>query len=183
LSDSPSDEKGPALDTRLAEALDRSRDEQAVRFDAIEDVNALDMARLQALADDLQPVFEDLPHDSDIFVCRIVPGDPPRLWIDLLAYVIIDRDGRGFRLVMNARTGRQILAESAEIREISDHVISYIAHRYIDLERAGAAVPERLGKPAGGHHSGAVVALAWGCGVAVGLLLSLAGWVILAAAG
>lgn len=173
-SDSPSGRKGPSRDRRLQDALVAARDQQAARFDAIEEVRALEAARLQALCDELAPVFDDIPEGNTLFVCQVVPGDPPRLWIDLLSYVAIDADGRTFRFVMNAREGREVLAETAEISEISAHVIGYIAHRLIDLERAGVAAPKRLARPADRTYPGTTVALAWACGFAVGALLLFA---------
>ena len=174
LSESPSDTKAPPQGGRLHNALVAARDQQATRFDAIEEVLALEIARLHALAEELAPVFADIPPNDTLFVCAVVPGDPPRLWIDMIAYVTVDTDGRTFKLVMNARTGRQILAESAEISEISGHVVSYIAHRLIDLERSGAVVPGSGSHAAGGRYTPATVALAWACGFAVGALVIFA---------
>lgn len=170
MSDSLSDVKNTPQGGRLRDALASARDQQAARFDAVEEVHALAAARLYALADELAPVFADVPEGNTLFVCEVVPGDPPRLWIDMLAYVVIDTDGRTFRFVMNARNGRQTLAESAETSEISGHVVSYIAHRLVDLERAGATAPAKLSGPAGGRYTGGTLALAWVCGFAVGAL-------------
>lgn len=134
----------------------------------------LEAARLQALADELAPVFADVPEGAELFVCQVVPGDPPRLWIDVLAYVSIGDDGRTYSFVRNGRSGREILAESAEISEISAHVVSYIAHRVIDRERAGA---DPLGDRAmvlNERYSGAAMGFAWVCGFAVGALVLFA---------
>jgi hypothetical protein len=170
LTDSPHDADKLSQDGRLHDALVSAREQQAARFDAVEEVRALETARLHVLAEELASVFADIPEGNTLFVCEVVPGDPPRLWIDMLAYVAMDTDGRTFRFVMNARNGRQILAETAEISEISGQVVSYVAHRLLDLERAGAAVPTRRPGRGGGRYSGATVALAWGCGFAVGAL-------------
>ncbi len=183
MSESPSDAKAPPQGGRLHKALVAARDQQATRFDAIEEVHALEAARLQDLAEDLAPVFADIPSSDTLFVCAVVPGDPPRLWIDMIAYVIVDTDGRTFKLVMNARTGRQILAESAEISEISGHVVSYIAHRLIDFERSGAAVPATSPGASGGRYDSTTVALALACGFAVGTLAIFAVIVMLGSAG
>lgn len=183
LSDSPSDSKPPSQGTRLHDALVTARDHQAARFDAIEEVHALEAARLRTLADDLAPVFEEIPASDSLFVCAVVPGDPPRLWIDMISYVVVGADGRTFKFVMNARSGREVLAESAEISEISGHVVNYIAHRLIDFERAGAVPPVGGSGRAQGRYNSATVALALGCGFAVGALVVFAVTVMLRAAG
>lgn len=174
MSDSKSGMPKPSGDGRLRSALEVARDQQAVRFDAIEEVRALDAARLQALADDLEAVFDDVPQGHDLFICQVVPGDPPRLWVDLLSYVAMDDDGRTYRFVMNGRSGREILAESSEISEISGHVVAYIAHRIIDIERAGAGPLKQALMDRHGGYSATAVALAWACGFAVGGLVLLA---------
>ena len=183
LPDSPSDAKVPSQGKRLHDALVTARDHQAARFDAIEEVHALEAARLRALAEDLEPVFDEIPSSDTLFVCAVVPGDPPRLWIDMISYVVVGADGRTFKFVMNARAGRQTLAESAEIPEISGHVVNYIAHRLIDLERAGAVPPADGHGAATGRYSSATVALALGCGFAVGALALFAVTVMLRASG
>jgi len=158
----------------LHEALETARTEQAVRLDAVEEVKVLQVARLQQLADDLQPVFTDLPENSDLFICSIVAGDPPRLWIDMLTYVSIGDDGRTYKLLTNSRSGRQILEESAEISEISAHVVRYIAHRVIDRERSFER-PMSSGSLVRGNRYGAMsLVVAWTCGFAVGALVLFA---------
>lgn len=174
MSDSKSGKPTAFGDGRLRAALETARTQQAVRFDAIEEGRVLQVARLQALADNLQPVFDDITDGGDVFMCSVVPGDPPRLWIDMLAYVSLSDDGRTYRLTVNNRAGRQILAESAEIKEISDHVVGYIAHRMIDRERSLASPQDRTSGTRGARYGGVAVAMAWACGFAVGALVLFA---------
>lgn len=156
------------MDQRLKSALAEARDQQAARSEAVDNVRAAEEARLEALADELSEVFEEVAEGNDLFVCQVVPGDPPRLWIDVLTYVALEPDGRTYTLVMNAREGRSILAKTAELREISDHVVRYIAHRTIDRERAGSSRVEAGALPRRGRYAGDTVALAWICGFAAG---------------
>ena len=173
MSDSTANKPQTEYDGRLRAALDRARDQQADRFDAIDNVRALETARLQMLADDLEPVFSDIPERNDLFVCRVVPGDPPRLWIDMLSYVAVGDDGHTYRFIETGRNGRKTLAESAEISEISPHITSYIAHRVIDRERAGSALPSSDENGGGKSFTGSAILFAWVCGFVVGALALL----------
>ncbi|MGI9414740.1 MAG: hypothetical protein ACR2PM_13785 [Hyphomicrobiales bacterium] len=173
MSDSPANKPQTEYDGRLRAALDLARDQQAERFDAIDTVRALETARLQLLADDLEPVFADIPERNDLYVCRLVPGDPPRLWIDMLSYVAIGDDSHTYQFVETGRSGRKILAESAEISEISAHVTSYLAHRLIDRERASAASPTSVRRGDGEGFTGSALLFAWICGFVVGALALL----------
>ena len=173
MSDSTANKPQTEYDGRLRAALDRARDQQADRFDAIDNVRALETARLQMLADDLEPVFSDIPERNDLFVCRVVPGDPPRLWIDMLSYVAVGDDGHTYRFIETGRNGRKTLAESAEISEISPHITSYIAHRVIDRERAGSALPSSDANGGGKSFTGSAILFAWVCGFVVGALALL----------
>jgi hypothetical protein len=168
--------------SRLGRALRKARTEQADYLDAIEDVRAAETVRLQVLADDLNPVLEDLPEGIDQIHCVVVPGDPPRLWIDMLAYVVIDEDGRSFRFLQNSGGRRTTLFETADRAEMCDAITGYIAHRVIDREReATLALARTLGRPEGGY-TGAALLLAWICGFAVGVLALFIIGVIIAGA-
>ena len=69
---------------------------------------------------------------------------------------------------LNAREGRSILAKTAEIKEISNHVVRYIAHRTLDRERAGSPVAAQSLPAMNRRYAISTVTLAWVCGFAVG---------------
>jgi hypothetical protein len=46
----------------------------------------------------LDPVYADVPENVELFDRGIIPGDPPRLWIDMIAHVAMGRDKRVYRL-------------------------------------------------------------------------------------
>jgi hypothetical protein len=87
----------------------------------------------------LDPPFAEIPDNIELFDRGIARGDPPRLWIDVIAHVDMGRDKRTYRFVQDSRYGRKILAESPEIDEIVEAVTKYVAHRIIERERALAA--------------------------------------------
>ncbi len=125
----------PATTRSLKMAISRARLVQAEHSDAIADMREADLARLGLLAEELEPVFADIPENADQFDCALVPGERPRLWIDMLAYVIMGRDRRNYRFVKSTMTGRTVLHETSDLQEMVDHVTDYIAHRLIEREK------------------------------------------------
>jgi len=154
---------------RLRAALHRARQDQADYFDAVEEVRLAETARLQVLADALQTVMAELPDGNDHIHCVVVPGNPPRLWIDILAYVAIADDGRTYRLMRTSEAGRRTLFESPDRDEMAARITDYIAHRIVDRDREA----ERAfvaAHSAGGSYTGTALLLAWICGFSVGIL-------------
>ena len=52
----------------------------------------------------LEPVFDELPAEVDLFDRGISRGDTPRLWIDPIAHVAMGRDKRIYRFCRTAAT-------------------------------------------------------------------------------
>ena len=73
----------------------------------------------------------------------ISQGDTPRLWIDVVAHVVMGRDKRIYRFVQDTRYGRIVLAESHDVPVIVEAVTDYIARRMVEREQAMAATPCR----------------------------------------
>ncbi len=126
----------PADARRLQAAIRKARIVQAERSDAMADLREADIARLELLAEALEPVVQELPQDTSQFDCKVVESDRPRLWVDMLAYVVMGRDRRTYRFMKSTRTGRQTLFESTKVSDVSDHITDYIAHRIIEREKA-----------------------------------------------
>ena len=78
----------------------------------------------------------EIPAGVELFDRGISRGDTPRLWIDAVSHVVMGRDKRHYRFVMDGRYGRKMLAESTEIPDIVDAVTRYVAGRLIERERA-----------------------------------------------
>lgn len=119
----------------LRQALQRARIEAAERGEAVVAVRDAEYARLELVKDALEPVVADIPDDVDLFDLAIVPGDPPRLFIDMVAHVAIDRDKRVYRLLRDTRSGRQVLAESPDQKLIVAAATAYIARRMVEREQ------------------------------------------------
>jgi hypothetical protein len=126
----------PQPPERLKEALRRARVDQAERTGVVVDLHDAEVARLEILNEALDPVFEEIPAEVDLFDRGISRGETPRLWIDAIAHVAMGRDKRVYRFLQDTRYGRKVLAESINVPEIVDAVTKYLAQRMIERERA-----------------------------------------------
>jgi hypothetical protein len=127
--------------TRLRDALRKARIEAADRTGVVVDLRDAEVARLEILNEALDPLFGQIPDKIDLFDRAISQGETPRLWIDVVAHVLMGRDKRMYRFVQDTRFGRIVLAESHEVPAIVDAVTDYVARRMIEREHAMVATP------------------------------------------
>ena len=90
-------------------------------------------------------MFAQVPDKIDLFDRGISQGETPRLWIDVVAHVVMGRDKRIYRFVQDTRYGRIVLAESHDVPAIVEAVTDYVARRMI--EREHAMVPTNAPEP------------------------------------
>ncbi|MRG56621.1 hypothetical protein GF108_13645 [Phyllobacterium sp. SYP-B3895] len=128
-------EKRTTDERRLAEAIRGVQIAAADRGDVVIDMKEADLARIEILAEDLKPVFADVPADDPQWDFAISRGVQPRLWIDATAHVMMARDRRTYRFVRDTRLGRIVLAESPEVKPVSEAVTTYIAERIVERKR------------------------------------------------
>jgi hypothetical protein len=128
-------DEAPAPGT-LKEAVREARIEAAERSAVVVDLRDAEFARLELLNEALDPVFNDIPRNVELFDRGLSRGDVPRLWIDVVAHVEMGRDKRQFRFVQDTRYGRAVLAESYDVPEIVRAVTRYVAGRLVERERA-----------------------------------------------
>src|SRR6201997_4044287 len=126
---------------RLRDALLRARIEAADRTGVVVDLRDAEVARLEILGDALDLLFAQVPEQVDLFDRGISQGETPRLWIDVVAHVVMGRDKRIYRFVQDTRFGRIVLAESHDIPAIVQAVTDYVARRMVEREQALAATP------------------------------------------
>ncbi|MDR4308092.1 hypothetical protein IHQ68_15845 [Chelatococcus sambhunathii] len=119
----------------LREALRRARAEAAEQTDVVVGLRHAEIARLALLREELEPVFAQTPREVDIFDLGLVPGDRPRLFVDMVAFVEMARDKRTYRFMRDGRYGRSTIAESDRVDPIVEAVTAYVARRLIERER------------------------------------------------
>lgn len=159
-------------DQSLSGALRQARLAEAAHFEAVLDIRDAQTLRLQVLKDDLAPIVASSSAATSFIDLALVPGDPPRLWVDLITSVVMAPDPRTYRLVQDSPAGRQTLFETAERAEMVQHVTQHIAHRVIAREREMTAVSALTAGPkpfVAGYSTGALI-LAWVSGFSVGAL-------------
>jgi hypothetical protein len=132
-----SDNRGKAENVRnLTDAIRRVRTAEAERSDVVVELRDAERARLEMLADELKGVFADVPAENEQFLFTVAPGMPPRLWIDMTAFVAMGTDRRTYRFLKDTRLGRTIILETANLGDMADTVTHYVAERIIERERA-----------------------------------------------
>lgn len=149
MSEAPSTGSNPVSEPRpmrLRDALRKARIEAADRTGVVVDLRDAEVARLEILNEALDPLFAQLPDNIDLFERGVSQGETPRLWIDVVAHVVMGRDKRIYRFVQDTRYGRIVLAESHEVPVMVDAVTDYVARRMVEREHALA--PTRAPEPA-----------------------------------
>jgi hypothetical protein len=134
----------PAVDPRslrLRDALRQARIEAADRTGVVVDLRDAEVARLEILNEALDPLFAQIPERVDLFDRGISQGETPRLWIDVVAHVVMGRDKRIYRFVQDTRFGRIVIAESHDAAAIVNAITDYVARRMIEREHALVATP------------------------------------------
>jgi hypothetical protein len=120
----------------LKRAIRRARLDEAERTEAIAELRGAEIARLEMLQDALGPLLAEIPPNVDLFDVAIMPGERPRLFIDMIGFVEIAPDRRSYRFVQDTRHGRINLAESQSIDKTVDAITDYMAHRLLEREKA-----------------------------------------------
>jgi hypothetical protein len=146
MSEAPSTGSNPVTEPRpirLRDALHKARIEAADRTGVVVDLRDAEVARLEILNEALDPLFAQVPDNIDLFERGISNGETPRLWIDVVAHVVMGRDKRIYRFVQDTRYGRIVLAESHDVPVIVDAVTDYVARRIVEREHALAPVKPR----------------------------------------
>src|SRR5262252_5511748 len=132
----------PQPPERLKEALRKARVDQAERTGVVVDLHDAEVARLEILNEALDPLFEEVPAEVDLFDRGISRGETPRLWIDMIAHVVMGRDKRLYRFVQDTRYGRRVLGETPDVAEAAALVTTYVARRLVERERVLAGDTE-----------------------------------------
>ena len=122
----------------LKDAVREARIEAAERSGVVVDLRDADVARLELLNDALNPLFKEIPENTELFDRGVSKGDVPRLWVDVVAHVEMGHDKRQYRFVQDTRYGRAVLAESYEVAAIVESITRYVARRLVERERAMA---------------------------------------------
>jgi hypothetical protein len=123
----------------LRAALRKARMESAERSGVLVELRTAELGRLDLLRQELEPVFAQVPKEIDLFDAAILPGDPARLFVDVIGFVEMGHDKRTYRFFQDTRYGRKTIAESQDLEVMVQAVTDYVARRIIEREKALAA--------------------------------------------
>ena len=123
----------------LKALIRRAKLDNAERSSVIAELRGAELARLELLRDALGPVFAQVPAEVELFDHGLVPGEKPRIFVDIIAFVEMARDRRVYRFVQDTRGGTVVLAESDKIEVMTEEIANYLARRLIEREKALAA--------------------------------------------
>ena len=168
--------------------LARAREAESAWVEAREKVHDAATLRLFAVLQDLRPYIAAMPEAKGFIDLALVPGFPPRLWIDLSAYVIVDEaDGRTLRLVQETLEERRVLYSTMRPEDMTAFLKRFIAHRVARRHRllagetpleidatADSASEKTIGEKETRERaatSAGLLWLVWLAGVASGILL------------
>ncbi len=131
IDDAPHGRKRPSS---LAAALRAARADGAERAQAMGELRDAELARLDLLREMLDPVLAEVPPEVDLFDTGVVPGQHPRLFVDMITFVEMGHDRRSYRLLQDRRDGRVLLAETEGVGAMVTAVTGYIARRLVERE-------------------------------------------------
>ncbi|MBX3580287.1 MAG: hypothetical protein KF810_00105 [Rhizobiaceae bacterium] len=129
---------------RLNDVVREVKNAMADRDDVVVELREASRTRLELMAQELEPLFAEIPADIDLFDFSISSGLKPRLWIDAISHVAMARDRRTYRFVKDTRAGRIVVAEDTAIKPVADMVARYVAERLVERERLMEGGPEVL---------------------------------------
>ena len=119
----------------LKAAVDAVRNRQADQRDVVVDLGEAEKARLDLLATELLPLFEEIDDADDRFELAVSRGDRPRMWIDMTTFVTMGHDKLSYRLLKDTRMGRIVMAETDKMQKMADFVSEYVAEKVIEREK------------------------------------------------
>lgn len=162
-------------DGGLKEALRQARIAEAAHYEAALQLRDSKTIRLQLLKDDLDVAAAAADGFVDL---ALEPGDPPKLWIDLITHVVMEPDHRTYRLQQDQQAGREVLLETDDRAAMTEAIKKHMAHQMVIRERqAAGAIPS---VPVAGHSAMTVVlAVLSGAVLGAALLMLVAmslGW-------
>jgi hypothetical protein len=154
----------------LTGALREARQAEAAHFEATLELRDSKSLRLQLLKDDLLPLLDASPEARELFDLALIPGEPPKLWIDLISFVVMEPDPRSYRFLQHRQDRREILFETHDRELMAAAIRRHMAHQVVARERQSVAVPQPA--PPSGFSSASLM-LAWVSGFSFGALALL----------
>ena len=182
LTDKPETVTTPAdARAQMQAELTHARELQASGHEARLAARDMEAMRLLALKQEIAPYVEQTPELKPFVELALVAGETPRLWLDLVSYVVMSPDHQLWRLVQDTSEGRQVIFETDQLEEMVSFLKKFLAHRAIMRQRLMEATPSPDAPPLARSASAGLqqtwLWMAWLAGLATGVFLLLA-WLL-----
>ena len=163
---------------QLTAALREARLAEAAQLDSILALRDARALRLETLRVDLVEQLKNQPQAQALFDLTLLPGDVPKLWIDLISSVVMEPDPSTYRLVQDHENRRTVLFETRDLKQMVQFATKYMAHRMVAREKIEIGAGTQAGESAKGY-SVAELVYVWATGCAFGVLALLIAAIIL----
>ena len=141
----------------------------AEKLTATEHIHDASVLRLQVLKDELSPMFAQNPAARRVIDLALVPGDPPRLWIDMTGYVTMAPDPQTYRFQRDTFCRRELVLESKKRSEIIASIMAHVANHLVEREKQLALMTASdMGRGETGVRKSSLV-IAWLAGLSLGI--------------
>jgi hypothetical protein len=167
-------------DSLLEENIRTARMAHAERLTAVQNVHQAAVLRLQVLKNQLAPLLANNAAARCIVDLALVPGDPPRLWIDMISYVTVAPSPSTYRLQRDGFCHHEVLLESEDRDEITAAVMQHVASHLVEREKQ---LTLAMGAKKHPYEPAAAVTsplLVWLSGLVIGIatMAALASWAL-----
>ena len=153
----------------LEEQIRVARLAHAERLTAMENIHDASVLRLQVLKDELTPVFAQNMAARRVIDLVLVPGDPPRLWIDMTSYVTMGPDPQTYRLQRDTFCRHELLLASRKRSEVIAGITAHVASHLVEREKQLALImASEDGRRGPGIRKSSLI-LAWLSGLVLGI--------------
>ena len=124
---------------RRVNLLDRNirlaREAHAEKLEAIRNIHDAAVLRLEVLKEELTPLFSGNPAARRFVDLALVPGHPPRLWIDMTSYVIMSPDPSTYLLQRDSFSSSEVLFQSSQRDEVVAAILRHVASHLVEREK------------------------------------------------
>jgi len=159
----------PASPGKLDKAISEARQSQGMHFDARRDGLDAETLRLEVLRLELANLVKGRTEAEKFIDLKLFSGDRPRLWIDLVSYVVMAPTPRHYQLMRDRQDSCEVLYETENRAEMVEIVTGYIANRILIRERQ-LSPDDFTGLREEQKYSSAAMILAWFSGFLLGVI-------------
>lgn len=166
---------------RLDDNIHQARMAHAEQLSASLNVHDAALLRLKVLRDELAPLLIENAEARRLVNLTLVPGDPPRLWIDMTSYVVMAPNPGTYRLQRDGFCRQETLLQSESLEQTVEAALRHVASHLVEREKQlqlvaadGGGAPAFVAKP----HPPLLLAWLSGLTIGISLMAALLSWAL-----